>query len=182
MSKRKNIAILKNSQRGINKQLERSKRQVLLMRIIESGGDENYTFEEIAAKMRKDNWVAARWPEYSASTAHADFTSLMVLVKDDVRELALPYFVRQLAIMDDVIETLHDFVKEKDLHHKTRIDSANSLRGYLDQQIKVFGNYAPKEMHIKKSEISVTLDDFMKAKKAVEKERESAIEGEIVDG
>lgn len=175
---------LMNSKKSAERQLTIAKRRAILMRLIEKQKDNNWTFEEIAEKMRSDPWVAARWPDYVHSTAHRDFVNSMDLVRDDIKELAMPYFVRQVDTADSVIDTLKDFIGDDQLAPKTRIDAANSLRGYLDQLGKVFGNYAPKEMHVKKMDLSINLDTYVEMKKRVEKELEeqsNVIDGEVTE-
>ena len=175
MSKNK----LANSKKSATKQLERSKRRAILMRIVETDKSRNLTFEELAAIMRDDPWVAARWPSYAAQTANNDFVAVMGLVRDDVKDLAMPYFIRQVDLLDDAIETLHGFSKDDQLPHKMRIDSLNAMRGYLEQMGKVFGNFAAKEMNISKVELSVSLDEFKKAQRRANKQLD-LIEGELV--
>jgi uncharacterized protein (UPF0147 family) len=177
MSKNK----LANSKKSATKQLERSKRQAILMRVIERNKPDDPTFEELAAMMRDDPWVAARWPSYSAQTANKDFAAVMSIVRDDVKDLAVPYLVRQVNLIDEAINTLSEFSKDDQLPHKMRIDSLNAMRGYLDQMGKVFGNFAPREMHIKKAELVVNLDNFKQLKERAKKQLD-VIEGEVIEG
>ena len=176
MSKNK----LANSKNSATKQIERAKRQAMLMRLVDANAADNPTFEELAAMMRNDPWVSARWPSYAAQTANNDFVAVMGLVRDDVKDLAIPYFVRQVNLIDGAIGTLSDFANDDQLPHKTRIDSFNAMRGYLDQMGKVFGNYAPKEMHIKKAILSVNLDNFKQLKERAEKQL-SIVDGEVIN-
>jgi hypothetical protein len=148
-----------NAQKAPSKQLERAKRQAILMRIVSANPDA--TQKELAAKMREDPWVAARWPAYSIQTVSNDFEAGIGLVKDDIRDIAMPYLARNIALSDDVIQTLVEFVNNDNLGEKLRIDAANAVRAYLDQSNKVFGTYAPKEMHIRKAEVQVNLDNFL---------------------
>lgn len=172
---------LASSKKSATKQLERSKRQAILMRVIETRKSDDLTFEELAAILRDDPWIAARWPSYSAQTANNDYVAIMSLVRDDVKDLAMPYFIRQVDLIDDAIEILRGFSKDDKLSHKMRIDSLNAMRGYLEQMGKVFGNFAAKEMNIRKAEIFVNLDEFKKAQKRASKQLD-VIEGEIVEG
>ena len=153
-------ALMINANRSATKRLERTKRQAILMRIVESS-KKSLSFEQIAEKMRDDAWVSGRWPTYSAQTANNDFNTVMTLVEGDVRELAMPYIARGIELSDSAIRLLHGFAQDDDLSHKIRIDSLNAMLKYLDQQNKVFGNYAAKEMNIKKAELTVDLDTFM---------------------
>lgn len=168
-------ALMANSNNGAEKRLERAKRQAILMRIVESS-KENLTYDEIAAKMREDPWIAARWPAYSAGSAHRDFGAVMTLVEDDVRELAMPYLAENLGLMDSAVKTLFDFSQDDQLTHKIRIDSLGAMLKYIDMANKVFGTYAAKEMHIKKAEITVDLDTFKKL------EERAGAQLEIIDG
>jgi len=173
-----------NSKKSSERQLTIAKRRAILMRLVETQKDENWTFEELSEKMRQNPWVASRWPAYAHSTAHKDFVASMDLVRDDVKELAMPYFARQISTADMALDTLAEFVQDDQLTPKTRIDAANALRGYLDHIGKVFGNYAPKEMHIKKQEVHVNLDNFIAMQRKVQMELEEAnniIEGEVVE-
>ena len=172
-------AIMSNANNGAEKRLDRTKRQAILMRIVESS-DKELTFEEIAAKMRDDPWVASRWPAYSASTANKDFSKVMTLVEDDVRAMALPYLAHHINLADDAIKTLHGFSRDDDLDYKTRIDSLNAMLKYLDQSHKIFGSYAAKEMNIKKAELSVTLDDFMALSRQANRQLDD--DDNVVDG
>jgi hypothetical protein len=86
------------------------------------------------------------------------------------------YFSRQVGVLDEVIDTLHGFVKDVDLDHATRISAGNSLKGYLDTSIKIFGNYMPKQMNLTKTTFEFTIDDFKKLK------AEADAQIEIVDG
>ena len=169
-----------NSQKSATKQLERSKRQAILMRLVDKQKTDTPSFEDLAAKMREDPWVAARWPTYSHQTANNDFNAVMNLVRDDVKDLAMPYFARQVDTIDEAIETLKGFANYDQLPHKTRIDAINSMRGYLEQMGRVFGNFAPKEMHIKKAEISVNLDNYQRLKEQATKQL-NIVDGDIIE-
>ncbi len=174
MSKSKLI----NSQKGVTKQLERSKRQAILMRLVERHKKDNPRFEDLANMMREDPWVAARWPSYSHQTANNDFNAVMNLVRDDVKDLAMPYFARQVNLMDEAIGTLRDFSKDDQLPPKMRIDAINAMRGYLEQMGRMFGNFAPKEMHIKKEELVWNIDTYTEAKREADRQLK-IIDGEI---
>jgi hypothetical protein len=162
-------------------QLERSRRQVILMRIIErqQGKGKNPTFEKLAMMMREDPWVAARWPDYTPQTCSYDYYQLMDLVKDDIKTLAMPYFVRQMEIIDGAVDTLAEFVNDDRLPTDTRIKAANSLGGYADRYMKIFGNTAPNESRIQKVTLTGGLDDWKKITEAAEKELSSA---DAIDG
>lgn len=175
-----NKSKLINSKKSATKQLERSKRQAILMRTIEANKSDNPTFEELAAIMRNDPWVAARWPSYAAQTANNDFVAVMSLVRDDVKDLAMPYFVRQVDLIDDAIDILQGFSKDDQLPHKMRIDSLNAMRGYLEQMGKVFGNFAAREMNIRKAEIFVNLDELKRAQKRASKQLD-IVDGELIE-
>jgi hypothetical protein len=172
---------LANSTRSATKQLERARRQAILMQIL-NGSKKDLTFEQIASNMRENIWIAQRWPSYSASTANKDFNDVMGLVRGDVGEMAMPYFVKQVALIDDAITTLNEFANDDELDYKLRIDSLNSMRGFLDQSLKIFGNYAPKEMHIQKAEVTFNLDAYNAVKEQLEKQLSvnDIIDGEIL--
>ncbi len=171
---------LASSKKSATKQLERSKRQAILMRAVEARKSDNLTFEELAAMLRNDPWVAARWPSYSAQTANNDFVAVMSLVRDDVKDLAMPYLVRQVTLMDEAIDILDGFSKDDQLPHKMRIDSLNAMRGYLDQMGKVFGNFAAREIDIRKGVVVVNLDELKKAQKRASKQLD-IVDGELVE-
>ncbi|MHC4181799.1 MAG: hypothetical protein ACYSR0_00420 [Planctomycetota bacterium] len=149
------------------------------MRIINKYPD--YTHEQLCKKMREDPWVAARWPAYSLTTIQRDFSDGLELVRDDVRDIAMPYLARNIALSDEVIQTLVGFVNDDNLGEKLRIDAANAVRAYLDQSNKVLGTYAPKEMHISKAEVQMNLDAFVKIRKKVQAELPEVVEGELVE-
>ncbi len=174
MSNEKSIIISKERSGG--KQLERFKRIALLRSLMEQDRYRDATFVELAAIMRENPWVNQRWPDYSASTAHRDFGKSMDLIRGDIQDLSMLYFARQVDILDDVIDTLHDFSKDDTLDHSTRIQAANSLKGYIDTSIKIFGNYMPKQMNLTKTTFEFTIDDFKKLK------AEADAQIEIVDG
>ena len=174
MSKSKLI----NSQKGVTKQLERSKRQAILMRLVNKHKKNNPNFENLASMMREDPWVAIRWPSYSHQTAYNDFNAVMGLVRDDVKDLAMPYFARQVNLMDEAIGALHDFSKDDQLPPKMRIDALNAMRGYLEQMGRLFGNFAPKEMNIKKATVTMDYDTYQKMK-AKAQDQLQIIDGEI---
>ena len=169
-----------NSQKSVTRQLERSKRQAILMRIVESHKKERPTFDKLASMMREDPWVAARWPSYSHQTANNDVVAVMSLVRDDVKELAIPYFVRQVDLMDGAIDTLNSFAKDDQLPHKIRIDAMNSMKGYLEQMGRLFGNFAPKEMNIRKEEFVWDLDTYLKARATADKQL-SIVDSEVIE-
>ena len=172
---------LANSKNSASRQLERAKRQAILMQTLDSS-KKDLSFEEIAARMRDNGWVADRWPAYSASTARNDFNEVMGMVRSDVETLAMPYFVKQISLIDEAISTLRGFADDEELDYKLRIDSLNSMRGYVDQSLKIFGNYAPKEMHIKKAEVTFNLDAYNAVKEQLQKQLppEDVIDGEVV--
>jgi len=169
-----------NSQNSVTKQLERAKRQAILMRFVETNKNKPPSFDELAAMMREDPWVAARWPSYSHQTAHNDFSAVMGLVRDDIKDLAMPYFARQVDLMDGAINTLSEFSEDDGLSPKLRMDALNAMRGYLEMMGRVFGNFAPKETHIKRAEISINLDEFRRLKEQATKQLE-VIDGEVID-
>ena len=169
---------LANSKNSAGKQLERARRQTILARLLD-GNKKNMSFEQMAAKMREDHWVAQRWPSYSASTAHADFNEIMGLVRSDVGQLAMPYFVRQVDLIDENIAMLKEFAGDEELDWKLRIDASNSMRGWNDQSLKIFGNYAPKEMHIQKLEAKFDLNDYNELKEQFSKQLDDVIDGDI---
>jgi hypothetical protein len=168
-----------NQHKSASKQLEKAKRQAILLRIVQE--HPNLTQKDLAARMREDPWIAARWPSYSITTLSKDFNEGMSLIRDDVRDIAMPYLARNIALSDEVIGTLVGFVKDDNLGEKLRIDAANAVRSYLDQSNKVFGTYAPKEMHIRKAEVQVTLDNFLETYKQVRNELPDFVEGELVE-
>lgn len=171
---------LKNSQKRVDKQLERSKRQAILMRLVDENKDEPPNFSQLAAKMRENQWVAARWPSYSHQTANKDFNEVMNLVRDDIKTLAMPYFVRQVEVMDEAIDILREFANDTQLPPKLRIDAINAQRGYLEQMGRTFGNFAPKEMHIKKEELTYNLDTYLQLKNQAAKQLQ-VLDVDIVD-
>jgi NRPS condensation-like uncharacterized protein len=173
-----NFALM-NASKSPAKQLERAKRRAKVMQIVEQHPE--YNLEEIAAAMRKDPWIEARWPAYSTATAQKDFGKVMALVKGDVKEIAMPYLARNITISDAVIQVLGKFIADDNLGHKLRIDAANSLRSYLDQSNKVFGNYAPKETHLTTTEMKMNLNEFYKIEQAAQKQLSEVIEGELVE-
>lgn len=173
-----NFALM-NASKNPAKRLERAKRQALVMRIVERHPD--YSLEKIAAAMREDPWVAARWPTYSSQTASTDFSKVMALVKGDIKDIAMPYLARNITISDGVIQVLGEFIADDSLAHKLRIDAANSLRAYLDQSNKVFGNYAPKETRLTTTEMKMNLNEFLKIEKAAQKQLSEIIDGELVE-
>lgn len=150
------------------------------MRLVEQHKRDSPSFEKLAEMMREDPWVATRWPSYSHQTAHNDFSSVMSLVRDDVKDLAMPYFARQVNLMDEAIGTLRNFSKDEELPPKMRIDAINAMRGYLEQMGRMFGNFAPKEMHIKKQEVTVNLDTYQRLKEEA-RDQLKIIDGEIVE-
>lgn len=172
-------------QNAATNRLERARRQVILMRIIEEqqAQKRNPTLEELAAMMRENHWVASRWPSYSAPTASKDYGRLMELVKDDIKVLAMPYFVRQMEIIDETVDTLSGFVNDDRLPHDTRIRAANSLGGYADRYMKIFGTTTPSEsMHVQRV-VTGDLDSWKKMQEEADKELLSRepIEGEWED-
>jgi len=162
--------------------LERSRRQVILMRIIEEqqGKKKNPTFEQFAVLMRENNWVSARWPDYSMSMASYDYGHLMDIVKDDIKVLAMPYFVRQMEIIDETVDILSGIVQDNQMPIDTRIKAANTLGGYADRYMKIFGNVSPSESYVEKVTLSGDLDSFNRMKEEADKELQSRepIEGE----
>ena len=148
------------------------------MRLVESRKKDNPSFEQLAGMMRDNTWVAARWPSYSHQTAHNDFNSVMSLVREDVKDLAMPYFARQVHLMDEAIGTLDGFSKDDQLPHKMRIDALNAMRGYLEQMGRMFGNFAPKEMHIKKATVTMDKDAYQRMRAEAQSQLQ-IIDGEI---
>ncbi len=171
---------LVNSQKSVTKQLERSKRQVILMRLVEKHKEDNPRFEDLANLMREDPWVAARWPSYSHQTANNDFNAMMSLVRDDVRDLAMPYFSRQVGLADEAIDTLRAFSRDDQLPPKMRIDATNAMRGYLEMLGRLFGNYAPKELHIQKVTATMDMDAYQKMREEARSQLQ-IIDGEVVE-
>ena len=166
------------------RQLEMAKRQAILMRVVESEARQgrNPSLEKIAEIARRDPWISSRWPGYSGGQAKYDFNKVMALTRDDLKMLAMPYLARQLNILDDTTNTLQEMVKDSQLDDDTKIKAANALRGYVGEIAKIFALYAPKETHIKKQEITGTIDDFDRLRKQAEKElNEIAEESTIVD-
>jgi len=166
------------------RQLEMAKRQAILMRIVESEARKGRspTFEKLAEIARRDPWVSARWPGYTGQMAKYDFSKTMALTRDDLKALAMPYLARQLNILDETTDTLQTMVKSDQLDDDTRIKAANSLRGYVGEIAKIFALYAPKETHIKKQELTGTIDDFYRLTKQAEKELNELNErSDIVD-
>jgi hypothetical protein len=173
---------LANSTRSAGKQLERSKRQAILMQTIKASS-KDMTFDEMAAEMRKNGWIADRWPAYSASTARSDFNEIMGMVRSDIETLAMPYFIKQIDMMDEAMSTLRDFSNDEELDYALRISALNSLRSYIDQSLKVFGNYAPKEMHIKKAEVTFNLDAYNAVKEQLQSQLPTQLPtNDVVDG
>lgn len=160
-------------------QLERAKRRAVLVRIVEES-KKPLTYDEMAQRMRDNPWVSARWPTYSPATASNDFQEILGITRDDIQALAMPYFERAITTMDSVMGTLMEFVNDTQLPEDTRIKAANVLRQYADQSLKVFGNYAPKEMHVRKSSFEFTLDDFNKLRQEIQQNDNSVIDGEIL--
>lgn len=167
--------IIKRERTG-SKQLARFRRISILRSLMEQEENREATFAELAAMMREHPWVSQRWPSYSASTAHRDFEQSMDLIRGDIQDLSMLYFSRQVNMLDNVMDTLHGFSNDVDLDHATRISAANSLRGYIDTSIKIFGNYMPKQMSLTKTTFEFTIDDFKKLK------AEADAQIEIVDG
>lgn len=156
-----------NQQRSATKQLERAKRQAILMQLVEreSSNGEAPTFAKLAKKMRQDSWIQTRWPEYTPDMARYDFGEVMALTRDDLKNMAMPYLARQLDIIDTTADILQKIVKDDRRDDDTRIKAANSLRGYAGEIAKIFALYAPKETHVKKQEVVGTIDDFLKLRK-----------------
>lgn len=154
---------VKKQQTGA-KQLDRFKRILILRTFMEQQSNKNLSFADLAALMREHPWVSERWPSYSASTAHRDFEKSMELIRDDVKELSMLYFSRQVELLDDVIDELYELTKDANVDVTARISAANSLRGYLDTSIKIFGNYMPKQINMSKATVEFTIDDFFRAK------------------
>ena len=154
------------------RQLEMAKRQAILMRIVESEAKQGRspTFEKLAEIARRNNWITARWPGYTGQMAKYDFNKTMALTRDDLKTLAMPYLARQLNILDSTTDTLQEMVTDDQLDDDTRIKAANALRGYVGEIAKIFALYAPKETHIKKQELTGTIDDFYRLTKQAEKE------------
>ena len=159
-----------STSRSGGRQFEIAKRQAILMRIIEFEANKGRTptFEKLASMMREDHWVSNRWPGYSGQQVSYDFNKVMALTKDDLKALAVPYLVRQLNIIDDTTDALKEMVDDDQLDDDTRIKAANSLRGYVGETAKIFALYAPRETHIKKQEVTGTIDDFMRLRKQAE--------------
>ena len=168
--------------RSMVSRLERSRRQVILMRIIEEqqGKKKNPTQEQIAAMMRENNWVASRWPDYSITTVRYDYEQLEGMIKDDIKILAMPYFVRQMEIIDETVDTLSGIVQDSQMPIDTRIKAANTLGGYADRYMKIFGNVTPSESMQVKRVVTGDLDSWRKMQEEADKELASRepIEGE----
>lgn len=145
--------------------LEVAKRRALVMRYVNdvSANGEKLSYDDIASKMRADHWISARWPEYSATTARKDFVDSLSLVEDDVRSMSSIYLAKQLGIIDMAMELLLSFATDDDLKENTRIMALNSLGNYLEKEIRIFGNYPSSEINVNKRELTVNLDQFLKA-------------------
>lgn len=165
------------SQLSIVKKSERAKRQSILMRIVESAQAKGETpsFAEVGRRMRQDPWVKQRWPSYGGVLASRDFETIMELTRDDIRALAIPYFIRQTGILDEVSDIMLEIVKDDSRDDDTRISAANTLQRYVGQSIKLFGNEAPKEFHVNRQSVHGTIDDFKKLKAEAQQEMESDI-------
>jgi hypothetical protein len=150
------------------------------MRLVNKHKKDNPSFENLANMMREDPWISARWPSYSHQTANNDFNAVMNLVRDDVKDLAMPYFARQVNLMDEAIDALRDFSKDDELPPKMRIDAINAMRGYLEQMGRLFGNFAPKEMNIKKATVTMDMDTYQKMKEEAQNQLQ-IIDGEIIE-
>lgn len=159
-------------QRSATKQLERAKRQAILMQIIEKESSNNNTptFADLSKLMRKNSWIQVRWPEYTMEMARYDFGEIMVLTRDDIKNMAMPYLARQLNLIDETTDILKKIVDDDARDDDTRIKAANTLRGYTGEIAKIFALYAPKETHVKKQEVIGTIDDFLKLRAQVNKE------------
>ena len=171
-----------HQQRSATKQLERAKRQAILMQIVERESSKNKTptFAKLAKSMRKDAWIQTRWPEYTPEMARYDFGEVMALTRDDLKNMAMPYIARQLELIDTTANILHDIVKDSQRDDDTRIKAANSLRGYTGEIAKVFALYAPKETHVKKQEVVGTIDDFLRLRKQAVNELHDLQESEVI--
>lgn len=169
--------------RSATRQLERAKRQAILMRTVEeqSTKGKTPTFAELSEIMRKDHWINSRWPEYTAEMARYDFGEVMALTRDDIKGLAMPYLARQLGIIDKTTDTLQKMVDNSQLDDDTRIKAANSLRGYVGEVAKIFSLYAPKETHVKKQELVGTIDDFLKLRNEAASELKELENDAIID-
>lgn len=181
----KNEEVHFSAQRSATKQLERAKRQAILMQIVEqqSAKGKTPTFQKLSELMRENSWVKIRWPAYTAQTAGRDFGEVMSLTRGDVERLAMPYLARQLSIIDETVDTLKGIVGDDQRDDDTRIKAANSLRGYVGETAKIFSHYAPKETHVKEQKVVGTIDDFLKLKNQAQEELDTLkTNGTIIDG
>jgi len=181
----KNQQVPISAQRSATKQLERAKRQAILMQIVEqqSSKGKTPTFQKLSEMMRKNSWVQIRWPAYTAETARRDFGQVMSLTRSDVERLAMPYLARQLGIIDETVDALKEMVDDDRRDDDTRIKAANSLRGYVGETAKIFAHYAPKETHVKEQKVVGTIDDFLKLKNQAQQElKELKTDDTIIDG
>ena len=179
-----------NSTLAVTKQVERAKRQTILMRIIEKAQHkgESPSFAELSKRMREDSWIQARWPNYSQSMASNDFKKVMELTREDIRALAIPYWIRQTSILDEVTDGLLGMFRDDNRDDDTRLSAANTLHRYVQTSIKLFGNEPPKEFHVKRASVHGTIDDFKRLKQSarqelqIEEPAEEPTDTEIIDG
>lgn len=170
-----------NASKSATKRLERAKRQAVLMQVLEVNQADNPTFEQLAEKMRDHPWVAERWPAYSATTAREDFLEVSALVKDDIKDLAMPYFAEQVGKVDEAIDTLYTFSQDTELDYKLRIDALNAMRGYINLSIDLLGTRAPKETHIKQANLNINIDTYRNIVEEAQRQLDNVVDGEIIE-
>lgn len=156
------------------------RRRALAMRILEENSkDGGITYEEIAQKMALQPWVLDRWPNYGEKNARDDLSYVFGMMEEDLKKLGKIYLVRQLTLIDDLINNLLDIANRNDVKDRTKISAISAIGPLLEKEIKITNNYPGKEVSINKRELTVNLDQFLAIKKKAESYDEDTVEGEI---
>lgn len=156
------------------------KRRAKLLQILNDHADESPSYTRLVELMLEDKFVRDNWPGYSTGAAHKDFTEVFGLIEGDVKDLAELYFIRQLTLNEEITDKLREFVYDDDIGPKLQIDAAKTLRGFLQQNIDMFGNRGQSKMA--KPVLEVNIDTFMPVYQESIRQLEKAaeiIEGEV---